>query len=106
MDLVNSSSGEVGSTDVETHGKSLDDDGSDFQNLTRGPYRKGERVFKPSFDIEVGTLPGCSHAGDVVGLEVVRGQTQLIEEIQAEGVLQAISTVDEPISHGATDADW
>ena len=29
-----------------------------------------------------------------------------MEEVQAEGILQAISTVDEPISHGATNADW
>ena len=73
MDLVNSPLGEVRSTDVEAHGEPLDDDGSEFQNLTCSPYRKSKGAFKPSFDIEVGTFPGRSYAGDVVGLEVIWG---------------------------------
>jgi len=73
MDLVDSSLSKVWSTDVEAHGEPLDDDGSDLQDLPGGSYRESKGAFKSSPDVEMGALPGCSHAGDVVGLEVIWG---------------------------------
>ena len=41
VNLVNPSLGQVGSTDVETHGEALDDYGSDLQGLSFGSYHEG-----------------------------------------------------------------
>ena len=73
MNLVDSPVGEVWSTNVEAHGESFDDDGSNLQDLSVGPDRKSEGVFEASLDVEVRAFSGRSYTGDVVGLKVILG---------------------------------
>ena len=73
MNLVDSPVGEVWSANVEAHGESFDDNGSNFQDLSGGSYRKSEGVFKASFDVEVRAFSGRSYPGDVIGLKVILG---------------------------------
>ena len=71
MDLVDSSFGQIGSTDVKSHGETFNNYWSYLQGLPFSPYGEGQGVFESPSDVEVGAFPSSPYLGNVVRFEVV-----------------------------------
>ena len=71
MDLVDSSLGQIGSTDVKPHGEALNNYRSYLQGLSLSSYSEGQGMLESPSDIEVGAFSSSPYLGNVVRFEVV-----------------------------------
>ena len=71
MDLVDSSLGQIGSTDVKPHGETFNNYWSYLEGLSPSSHSEGQGMLESSSDVEVGAFSSSPYLGDVVGFEVV-----------------------------------
>ena len=71
MDLVDSSLGQIRSTNVKPHGEAFNDYWSYLQGLPFCSYGKGKGMFESPFDVKVGAFPSGPYLGNVIRFEVV-----------------------------------
>ena len=71
MDLVDSSLGQIGSTDVKPHGETFNNYWSYLEGLSSSSHSEGQGMLESSSDVEVGAFSSSPYLGNVVGFEVV-----------------------------------